>query len=316
MTDNTTRGAAQDRQGKTPLILEIKGNSLDDGPGIRTVVFFKGCPLDCLWCHNPESKKIEQEISFDPTACVGCDSCLAVCARHALDRTKPGFVDRTRCDLCLACVDGCPAEALAAVGRRMEIDQIVALVKKDIPFFNTSGGGVTLSGGEPTFFMEYCGRLLSAFQELGIHTLVETCGLFNCERFLALVYPFTDAIYFDLKLYDSADHRRLCGAGNETILKNFATLQELCAQDGKELLARIPLIPEMTTSEQNLRSLASFLTRCGARKVALLPYHPLWIEKNAKIGRDIPPACRGLVSWMKPSELKRYEGFLAGLEII
>lgn len=302
---------------KKPLILDIKGNSLDDGPGIRTVVFFKGCPLSCRWCHNPESKETGMDISFDKNACIGCNHCLSLCPHGALDKKVFGFIDRQRCDLCLKCVEQCPAEALTQVGKEMTVEDVVAAVKKDMPFFKNSGGGVTLSGGEPTYFMDYCSELIRACKELGVHTLLETCGSFNYQSFLELIYPFVDCIYYDIKIMDEEEHKRLCGASNRLILENFSRLQEICTREGKMLLPRIPLIPEMTATEDNLRSIASFLRQNGVGKVALLPYHPLWIEKNEKIGKTLSFEQKySMSSWMKPSEVTLYRSFLEGMEIV
>ncbi|PKN44772.1 MAG: glycyl-radical enzyme activating protein, partial [Deltaproteobacteria bacterium HGW-Deltaproteobacteria-17] len=228
------------------LILEIKGNSLDDGPGIRSVVFFKGCPLSCAWCHNPESKRTGPELSFDSRECIGCDTCVKVCPCGALDRRNPGYVDRARCDLCFKCVQACPAEALSRVGTAMSVAAVLEQVSRDIPFYRNSGGGVTLSGGEPTLFSEYAGELLAELKGRGIHTLVETCGHFQLDRFLELIYPWTDELYIDLKLYDTDEHRRLCGAGNERILANFLELHERALRGGVPVTPRVPLIPEMT----------------------------------------------------------------------
>lgn len=188
---------------KRPLILEIKGNSLDDGPGIRTVIFFKGCPLSCTWCHNPESKSAGFEISFDARQCIGCNTCIDTCPEDALSRDDPYFIDRDKCDLCFKCVDNCPANALTRVGRWMGPDEILAAVTKDKPFFDTSGGGVTLSGGEPIMYMEFVSDLLKALKKEGIHILLETCGHFNFERFEDLIYPYVDTIYYDIKLYNA-----------------------------------------------------------------------------------------------------------------
>ncbi|MFW6113673.1 MAG: glycyl-radical enzyme activating protein, partial [Actinomycetota bacterium] len=207
--------------GKDPLILDIKGNSLDDGPGIRTVIFFKGCPLSCVWCHNPESKRTGPEISFDAGECIGCDSCIGVCERGALSRSNPVFIDRDKCDLCMRCVDECPAQALSSVGRSMMVEGIVEEVEKDLPFFKTSGGGVTLSGGEPTLFMDFASRLLRLLKSLSVHTLVETCGYFDYLDFKTSLYPYLDLIYYDLKLYDPEEHRKYCGVPNKKILENF-----------------------------------------------------------------------------------------------
>ncbi|MFY9168437.1 MAG: glycyl-radical enzyme activating protein [Desulfomonilia bacterium] len=296
------------------LIFEIKGNSLDDGPGIRTVVFFKGCPLSCLWCHNPESKKSLPEISFDPEKCVGCDSCLAVCPRRALDRTNPMFVDRTQCTLCMECTQVCPSTALSPVGRYLSIAEVMAEIEKDLPFYQTSGGGVTLSGGEPTLFMGFASQLLRTIKERGIHTLLETCGFFDYSRFMELLYPHLDAIYYDIKLFDPGEHKRFCGVSSETILENFAKLIAACARDNREILPRIPLVPGITATRENLGSIARFLKGLNVQKVALLPYNPLWLSKLPMLGQ---PRRTGLSEeWMTGPEIEECRRIFSDFSIV
>lgn len=296
------------------LIFEIKGNSLDDGPGIRTVVFFKGCPLSCLWCHNPESKKSLPEISFDPEKCVGCDSCLAVCPRRALDRTNPMLVDRTRCTVCMECTQVCPGTALSPVGRYLSIAEVMAEIEKDLPFYHTSGGGVTLSGGEPTLFMGFASQLLRMIKERGIHTLLETCGFFDYSRFMELLYPHLDAIYYDIKLFDPGEHRRFCGVSSETILENFAKLSAACARDNREILPRIPLVPGITATRENLGSIARFLKGLNVQKVALLPYNPLWLSKLTMLGQ---PRRTGLSEeWMTGPEIEECRRIFSDFSIV
>ncbi|MDY6904666.1 MAG: glycyl-radical enzyme activating protein [Thermodesulfobacteriota bacterium] len=273
---------------KTPLILEIKGNSLDDGPGIRSVVFFKGCPLSCVWCHNPESKKAVREISFDANVCVGCGTCREICSSNALSPGSPGYIDRDRCDLCFACVDACPSGALARVGLFMSVDDILATVLPDKPFYDSSDGGVTLSGGEPTLYMDFTAQLLQALKGNGIQTLVETCGHFDPDRFMERIYPHTDIIYFDIKLIDQAAHNRYCGISNTTILNNFKRLVHAATRDGKSMLPRTPLIPGITDTDTNIQQIADYLDSLGIKKAALLAYNPLWHEKTDKIGARDP----------------------------
>jgi pyruvate formate lyase activating enzyme len=268
----------------TPLILEIKGNSLDDGPGIRSVVFFKGCPLSCVWCHNPESKKPGPELAYDPKLCLACFLCQTICPEQAVSPDYPGFIDRGRCTLCFACAEHCPGGALSRVGRAMTAEAVLEKVAADKPFFDASNGGVTLSGGEPTLFMEYAAGLLAAFRARQIHTLLETCGFFDFDRFMDLMYPRLDAIYFDLKLFDNAAHRRYCGVPNEKILTNFEKLVKVTTADNKPLLPRTPLIPGITDGQDNLKAIAGFLKGLGVTRAALLAYNPLWHEKTGKIG--------------------------------
>ena len=269
---------------KHPLILEIKGNALDDGPGIRSVVFFKGCPLSCAWCHNPESKRAGAEIGFDAKTCVGCDTCVDICPESALSRDTPFFIDRSVCTLCFQCADACPSGALSRIGEAMSVNEIVATVIRDKPFYDNSGGGVTLSGGEPALFGEFTGALAEALKTRGIHILLETCGHFDPGRFFDWVYPWLDMIYFDIKLMDPNAHIRHCGVSNERILHNFKTLQKRSQAGGIPVLPRTPLIPGITDTTGNLEGIAGFLASLGVTQASLLPYHPLWHEKNLKIG--------------------------------
>ncbi len=271
-----------------PLRLEIKPNSLDDGPGIRTVIFFKGCPLDCVWCQNPEAKSRHAELSYDRLQCVKCLSCVKACSRGALDPDDPAFVDRARCTLCFSCTKVCPSGALERVGTPMGIDEILRKILPDKPFFDTSGGGVTLSGGEPTLFMETASKLAKVLKEKGIHVLVETCGLFDLGLFRASLLPYIDEIFFDLKIFDNREHLRLCGADNRIILSNFKFLFGLSLSGGVPVLPRIPLVPGMTDTEGNITALGAFLKDLGCTKVSLLPYNPLWTDKCAKLGRPVP----------------------------
>jgi len=273
---------------KSPLILEIKGNSLDDGPGIRSVVFYKGCPLSCVWCHNPESKKATSEISFDPKSCIDCGTCREVCPENALSKDNRYYIDRNKCNLCFLCADACPSGALDRVGKSMSVDDIVKKILPDKPFFDTSGGGVTLSGGEPTLFMDFTSHLLKTLKQNNIHTLLETCGFFDLDRFMDLLYPSLDTIYFDIKIIDSADHKKYCGVSNEKILDNFKKLAAAAANDAKKILPRTPLIPDITDTENNIRAIASFLKSLHVTEAALLAYNPLWHEKSDKVGVEDP----------------------------
>ncbi len=267
-----------------PLVLEIKGNSLDDGPGIRSVIFLKGCPLSCVWCHNPESKSPGTEISFDSGQCVGCHTCLKTCTEKALSDKNPFFIDREKCTLCFDCVSSCPSGALEQTGKAMDIEKIIETVTRDKPFFDTSGGGVTFSGGEPALFTDFLGRAAKAFKGNGVHVLVETCGLFDGRKFAESVYPHLDLIYFDIKLADSQTHKKYCGRSNDTILENFRTLYRRSLTGGVPLLPRIPLIPEITDTKENLEAIIALFREEGVTETRLLPYHPLWQEKNQKLG--------------------------------
>ena len=273
---------------KAPLILEIKGNSLDDGPGIRSVVFYKGCPLSCVWCHNPESKKSAAEISFDAKGCIDCGACRDMCPEKALSRDNRFYINRDKCTLCFLCADACPSGALDRVGKAMSVDDILKKILPDKPFYETSGGGVTLSGGEPTLYMEFTSQLLKALKQQNIHTLLETCGYFNLDKFMDMIYPYIDTIYFDIKIINSIAHKKYCGHPNEKILDNFKQISITAKKDGKIFLPRTPLIPDITDTEANIRGIAAFLKSLDIAEAALLAYNPLWHEKSDKVGVEDP----------------------------
>ncbi len=290
------------------LVLEIKGNSLDDGPGIRSVVFFKGCPLSCFWCHNPESKRTGAEISFQSKECVACDTCLEICSLGALSRENPFFVDRERCTLCFECADACPSGALARVGTEMSVETVVEKVIKDKPFYNTSGGGVTFSGGEPVLHLDFLSKVLIGLKREDIHTLVETCGHFNLVKFRERIYPHTDMIFYDIKIIDELDHKRYCGRGNKLILKNFVELHKQWLEGGVEVRPRIPLIPGITDSTENIDAIISLFSEVGVVKTRLMPYHPLWQEKNRQIGIEAEgPENMELDRWIAHDQVKQCE---------
>ena len=268
-----------------PLIIDIEGNSREDGQGIRSVIFFKGCPLDCLWCQNPESKKIAAELWWDREKCIGCGECIKVCPEGAISRENPLFIDRDLCALCFKCVEVCPSTALHRVGLEMSVHEIVQKVLRYKPFFDTSGGGVTLSGGEPTLPMEFTSLLMKRFKGEGIHTLLETAGLFDFERFVSMILPYTDMIFFDIKIIDPSEHERYCGVSNESILRNFVLLHDKAKSGDLKLLSRTPLIPGITDRETNIEAMALFFKKHKIRKATLLPGNPTWIQKLDKIGR-------------------------------
>jgi pyruvate formate lyase activating enzyme len=271
-----------------PLILDIKGNALDDGPGIRSVVFFKGCPLDCAWCHNPESKKVNAELFWESQKCVNCGDCIQSCPAGAISQDNPFHIDRERCTLCFECLDICPAQALKRVGRKMTVDEIVRQIVPYKPFFNTSGGGVTLSGGEPTMHMQFASALLMALKKEGIHTILETCGLFNLNKFKDVMLPYIDEIYIDVKLIDPVEHKRYCGISNKTILSNLLHLHEESRSGVFKLLPRTPLIPDITDRDGQIRALVEFYKKNNISSASLLPNNPVWMDKCAKLGKEAP----------------------------
>ena len=292
-----------------PLIVNIKRNSLDDGPGIRTVIFFKGCPLSCVWCQNPEAIASTQEISFDIEDCITCGRCLELCDQGAINFLTEDRIDRTVCNLCGICIEHCPSEALKFVGRAYSLEEVVNIALKDKIFYKNSGGGVTFSGGEPTLHIPFLNQLLVALKTNDIHVTLETCGYYNHETFNELILPYLDLIYFDLKIYDSGTHQQFCGVPNRLILDNF---EDLIHQEEVEILPRIPLIPTITATEENLTNLANYLKALGIRKIAVLPYNPLWLSKMTKIGAK-PQYTRS--DWLKKEEKNRIKQIFSDFEL-
>jgi pyruvate formate lyase activating enzyme len=260
--------------------------SLDDGPGIRTTVFLKGCPLHCAWCHNPESHKPGPELAFDATLCMSCQACVAACASgvHTFDAPGVHAVAFDQCIAAGACVAACPSGALRLYGHEQSVETVMAEVVKDRAFYAASGGGLTLSGGEPTAQLEFCLALLRAARAAGISTCVETCGLASRESFEALL-PLTDLFLFDYKATDPTLHSTLTGASNALVLAN---LRWLHAQ-GAAIRLRCPLVPGVNDDDKHLRAIAALGAElAGLQGVEILPYHGSGAAKYERLGREQP----------------------------
>ncbi|WP_292992708.1 radical SAM protein [Nitrosomonas sp.] len=234
------------------LIFDIKRDCSEDGPGIRTTVFFKGCPLSCIWCQNPEGKAVKPETDI-----------------HGKQ-----------------------------IGTWYTVDELMYRLLQDKPFFISSGGGVTLSGGEATLQMDFASKLLQALKREGIHTAIETSGFFDYQRFKDEMLPWLDLIYYDIKLMDEAASQQYCGQSNLRILDNFS---RLLADARIPVIPRIPLIPGITATKENLQGIAAFLDKHGVKSCALMPYNPLWSDKLQKLGLPIRYQHKG---FMTPAEQK------------
>jgi len=263
------------------LLVDIKRNALDDGPGIRTLIFFKGCPLSCVWCQNPEAKSPFLELLFDKQMCSQCGSCIESCNQDAIDFGYKFRIDRSKCTLCGNCVKVCPNTALRLIGKEYTIFDLMEMILKDKVFYDNSGGGVTLSGGEPLSHINYTNQLVKELKKEDIHVCIETSGYYNREKFYEFILPYIDLIYFDLKIYNPKLHARYCKVANERILENF---EDIIKNKSIEILPRIPLIPGITDTDENLSYLANFLKSLNVKKIGLLPYNPLWLDKPEKIG--------------------------------
>jgi len=294
---------------KAPLIVDIKRNSLDDGPGIRSVVFFKGCTLRCVWCQNPETLSPLPEIQRDETRCIACGTCTAVC-RQGVARNAMEKEDASRCILCGECVEACPSNARRIAGTEYSVDEVVELLLKDEPFYRHSGGGVTLSGGEPAMYPAFVGEVAARLREKGVHVLMETGGQFDFEQVEKHLLPHISTIYFDVKLADPEQHKQYVGPDNRRIQENLKRLVSF-----QDLLPRVPLIPGITDTDENLKSIAKLLADLGLTRVMLLPYNPLWLSKRRALGMDMPYSHD---SFMSPEEIERCRGVFekAGLTLV
>ena len=266
------------------IITHIQRYSIHDGPGIRTVVFFKGCNLDCAWCHNPEGVAAGIEKMYTRSKCILCCSCASVCPEKAISLESDRIVtDTLLCTLCGKCAEVCPTKAIEMSGTPMSVDQILTEIEKERVFFEQSGGGVTFSGGEPLIQSEMLIRLLDECGKRDIHRTVDTAGYVRTEILLEVARR-TDLFLYDLKMMDPKHHEQWCGVGNELILNNLKTL----AETGAKIIIRIPLIGDVNDSEENIRKTAEFIkSLSGERKeVQLLPYHKIAEPKYARLGRE------------------------------
>ena len=269
------------------LVTDIQGYSIHDGPGIRTVVFLKGCSLECRWCSNPECISGDPEVGLFRNLCTLCGACAEVCRSGALAYTpgSPPIIDRGLCAGCGECVASCSYKALVLYGRQMTVDEVFDAVRRDALFYDASGGGVTVSGGEPLLRPAFVSAVLQKCREAGIHTCVETSGCAP-EPAVRRVLPHADCWLYDLKLYDPARHCSYTGRANETILANAA----IVTGSGADVLFRMPIIPGITDEPGNLEMIADFLQRIAGigGRIELMPYHRLAEGKYRSLDRPCP----------------------------
>jgi pyruvate formate lyase activating enzyme len=284
------------KNGKHPLIVEIKRGSHEDGHGIRSVVFFKGCPLRCIFCHSPETQESKAEIVFSAQKCIKCGNCMDACPQGAIDLSRPGHIDRNKCIHCGQCTSVCPSEGLKLIGQYYPVEDLVEILLRDLPFYRHSNGGVTLSGGECTLYPDYLEALMKSLKAKQIHLALETCGYFSYEVFRRKILPYVDLVYFDLKIADPEIHQKHTGKQNHKIIDN---LHRLIRKKPAVIQPRIPLIPGVTTTRENLIAIVELLFRAGAKNVSLLPYNPLGIEMAVSLGRCRPNLPQ---KFMKPEE--------------
>lgn len=267
------------------FVFDINKFSLHDGPGIRTTVFLKGCSLHCWWCHNPESQHPYAELLLRPELCIRCGACVTECPQGAIQRNGTGFItDRALCERCGTCIGACMADAREMVGREMTVEQVMDEVLRDVPFYDESGGGVTFSGGEPLLQGEFLLDLLRACKAHDLHTAVDTCG-FASAATLDRMRLYVDLFLYDLKVMDDQRHREVTGASNKLILANLRRLSD----HGHAIIVRVPVVPGINDDEDNLRQIGALLSGLpGIRRVDLLAYHKLGMDKYERQGRTNP----------------------------
>lgn len=286
-------------------VFDIQHFSVQDGPGIRVSVFLKGCPLNCGWCHNPESKSSKPVLLYYPDKCIGCGACAAVCPRraHCFEPEKGHVLLRDRCVVCGKCTGVCPEKALETAGRGMEAEEILGEIVRDRPFL--TGGGVTLSGGEPLMQAEEVSVLLKLCKKEEISTAIETAGCVGFQAF-EQVFPYTDLLLYDLKAVSGDVHRRGTGMDNKLILNN---LDRCLAEFGGRIWVRIPVVPGFNAGEAEMEQIGRFLSRRSERieRVELLPYHDVGESKYHALSIPYPFAGTPVP---EPEEMKGFREIL------
>lgn len=265
------------------LVSDIQKFSLHDGPGIRTTVFMKGCNMRCLWCQNPEAISTKPQLSFYPARCIGCGTCVQVCVNGAISfQNGLQVIDQDRCDLCGVCAENCPAGAVVIIGDSRDVNDVFAEIMADLPYYRNSNGGVTISGGEPLLQTEFCTELLQRCWAAGIDTAIETSLSLPYER-LESMLPWLSRVFFDIKIMDEDAHREYTGINNKVILENSIKLDH----EGLPMVARTPLIPGITDSEENIRAIAEWVSKLEHLETyELLNFNPLTGAKYESIGKE------------------------------
>jgi pyruvate formate lyase activating enzyme len=263
------------------LIFDIKRYAIHDGPGIRTTVFFKGCPLHCWWCHNPEGQSFTRELMLWPDRCIKCQACISACPNSAISLLNNSIVtERDKCRVCGVCAAKCPASAREIVGKTVSADEVMKEVAKDHEFYGESGG-LTASGGEPLAQPAFLHALLNECKAAGIHTTVDTSGYAE-KKTLAKMSSKVDLFLYDLKMMDSGKHTLHTGVSNKPIIENLKLLDKL----GKQLIIRFPLIPRVNSAEPNITSMCELVSGLNnVEGISLLPYHKLGVDKAKRLGK-------------------------------
>ena len=283
-------------------ISEIQRFSVHDGPGIRTIVFLKGCPLRCKWCQNPESMNAEREIQFDIQKCISCLNCIKICPNNAITlKNKKLITDKKLCKLCGRCIEECYTEARKIVGEISTVEEVYNEVEKDKVFYKNTGGGITLSGGEPLLQWKFSVTLLKKCKENSINTAIETCGFAKWENFKA-VLEYTDYLLFDIKIANPVLHKEYTGQTNELILSNLMNASKL----NKIIVIRLPLIPGVSDSPKNLKETVIISKKVNAIEIHILPYHEIGVGKYKTVNRHYMLRKTHLPSNKEIEDAKKY----------
>ncbi|MEA9390225.1 glycyl-radical enzyme activating protein [Acerihabitans sp. TG2] len=281
------------------VLFNIQRYSLHDGPGIRTIPFFKGCPLACKWCSNPESQRPEPELIYKKNECIHCGKCVEICPQHALSVNNPYFIDRERCIGCGKCISVCPTQALEMKGKRMTVRDVVRELQKEENLYRRSGGGITLSGGEPLAQPEFARELLKACKEKGWHTAIETTG-FTSKEVIEDVFPYVDLALTDIKAINPSVHKSNTGGDNRKILENLIRISCIT-----KVIVRIPVIPGVNDNPEEIRNIGEFARlMSNVNTIHLLPYHSFGENKYQLLGRKYPMGDASTMSDSKMSTLK------------
>ena len=286
------------------VVFNIQRFAIQDGPGIRTTVFFKGCPLHCNWCSNPESVKLHPEIITRDVKCIRCGKCIEACPQKAISVVEDvRVIDWAKCDYCLKCAEVCPSKSIEAVGEYKTVAEVMDTVMRDANYYRRTGGGMTLSGGEPLLQWQFALALLREGKEQGLHTALDTTGHADWEV-LDKVMEFTDLVLYDLKHMDSAKHQEGTGVPNERILEN---LKKAANRPGAHIWVRIPLVPTFNDTEAEFGEMCKFALSLGdaMEKVSILPYHKYAETKYTAIGREYPYKGIDLLTDERVEELRQ-----------
>ncbi|HUU03975.1 MAG TPA: glycyl-radical enzyme activating protein [Myxococcota bacterium] len=287
----------------TGIIFDVQSYAIHDGPGIRTCVYFKGCPLHCSWCHNPESQWAGPELLYWEDRCGHCGDCVPACPNGARSRDAETIIhDAAICTACGKCADACPNEALEIAGYEIDATELAHTIERDRAFFDDSGGGVTFTGGEPTRQAEFLLEMLGRMKDLGIHTAVETCGLF-AEDLIGKLSGLVDLFLFDIKHISAERHLRATGASNTGILSNYRKV--LAMVGDARLIPRIPLVPGFNCDPDSIGKFVDFFRSTGRHgQIELMPFHGWAVDKYRRMGRDYPHLASSTLSEQALSRIR------------